>query len=96
VFKTTGNRLELQDLPRFLLDEADQPVSTEIIPSDIANNLVELIRTRRLTLKQVVELFEKTIIQRAAERSPEISKVELAKVLGLPRRTLYHKMDPEE
>jgi transcriptional regulator with PAS, ATPase and Fis domain len=96
VFKSTGDRLELQDLPRFLLEEADQVASKEIIPSDVANNLVALIRNRRLTLKQVVETFEKTLIQRAAQNSPDMSKVELAKALGLPRRTLYYKLDHEE
>ena len=45
--------------------------------------MVELIRSKRLTLKQVVETFEKTLIKQAAKNSPEMTKVELAKVLGL-------------
>ena len=96
VFKSAGDRLELQDLPRSLFEGADAPVSRELIPSDIACNMVELIRSRRLTLRQVVDMFEKTVIQRAAAASPAISKVELAKVLGLPRRTLYYKLDSED
>ncbi|HUO10364.1 MAG TPA: sigma 54-interacting transcriptional regulator [Phycisphaerae bacterium] len=96
VFKSVGNRLELQDLPRFLFEGEDAPVSKEIIPSDVANNIVELIRTQRLSLKQVVDIFEKSVIRRAAETNPDISKVELAKVLGLPRRTLYYKLDSED
>ncbi len=92
VFKEAGNRLELQDLPRSLLEGSDQPVTDEIIPGDVANNIVEMIRDERLTLKQVVGMFEKTVIQRAAQSNPKMSKVELAKILGLPRRTLYHKL----
>ncbi len=96
VFKDAGNRLELQDLPRALLEGTEHAAAKEIIPSDLANNLVELIRSRRLTLKQVVETFEKTLIRRAAKNSPMLSKIALAKELGLPRRTLYYKLDANE
>ncbi len=96
VFKASGDRLELQDLPRTLLEGTEHAPAKEIIPSDIANNLVELIRSRRLTLKQVVETFEKSLIHRASKSSPAISKVELAKVLGMPRRTLYYKLDAKD
>jgi DNA-binding NtrC family response regulator len=77
------------------MEAPDEPKETELIPSAVAENLVALIRGRRLTLKQAVEMFEKTIIQQAARHSPEMTKVELAKVLGLPRRTLYYKLDAE-
>jgi transcriptional regulator with PAS, ATPase and Fis domain len=96
VFKASGTRIELQDLPRHLLESDEVPVqSAEFLPSDVADNLVELIRSKRLTLKQVVETFEKTLIKQAAKNSPEMTKVELARVLGLPRRTLYYKLDEE-
>jgi len=95
VFKSQGDRIELADLPRHLFESPDEPESRELIPTAIADNLVAQIRSRRLTLKEAVELFEKTIIQQAAKHSPEMTKVELAKVLGLPRRTLYYKLDTE-
>jgi len=74
-----------------LIGRPAQP--TEFLPTQVADNLVEMIRSKRLTLKQVVETFEKTLIQQAAKNSPELTKVELAKALGLPRRTLYYKLD---
>jgi len=95
VFKSSGDRLELSDLPRYLFETPDEPRNSELIPTAIADNLVAMIRSRRMTLKQAVELFEKSIIQQAARHSPEMTKVELAKVLGLPRRTLYYKLDAE-
>ncbi len=96
VFKAEGDRLDLSDLPRYLFDAADIKPASEMIPSEIADNLVALIRAKRLTLKQAVEAFEKTLIQQAAKACPEMSKVELAKTLGLPRRTLYYKLDAHD
>jgi len=93
VFKSSGDRFELSDLPKHLFEAADQVQRSEMIPSEVADHLVALIRSRRLTLKQAVETFEKTLINQASKNSPSLSKVELAKVLGLPRRTLYYKMD---
>jgi len=96
VFKSSGTRIELQDLPRHLLESDEKPAaSAEFLPALVADNLVELIRSKRLTLKQVVETFEKTLIKQAAKNSPEMTKVELARVLGLPRRTLYYKLDEQ-
>ena len=96
VFKAAGDRIELSDLPKYLFDAEDIKPLNEMIPCEIADHLVALIRSRRLTLKQAVEMFEKTIIQQAVKASPELTKVELAKVLGLPRRTLYYKLDPHD
>ncbi len=90
VFKQHGQRLELADLPHFLLAQPDEAVPSELIPSTIADNLVTLIRDGRLSLKDAISTFEKTLILRAAENSPELSKSQLAQVLGLPRRTLYY------
>jgi transcriptional regulator with PAS, ATPase and Fis domain len=94
VFKTHGDRLELQDLPRALLESPEErPQGTEVIPTEVANNLVALMKSRRLTLKQVVEAFETTMIQQTAKCHPTMSRVDLAKTLGVARRTLYHKLD---
>jgi transcriptional regulator with PAS, ATPase and Fis domain len=97
VFKASGTRIELQDLPRHLLESDEKPEAkrSEFLPSEVADNLVDLIRSKRLTLKQVVETFEKTLIKQAAKNAPELTKVDLAKVLGLPRRTLYYKLDEQ-
>jgi transcriptional regulator with PAS, ATPase and Fis domain len=96
VFKTSGDRVELADLPRYLFETEEGAPPRELIPSDIAAHLVHLIRDRRMTLRQVVDTFEKTLILQAAKASPQMSKVELAKTLGLPRRTLYYKLDGQE
>lgn len=95
VFKTAGDRIELSDLPRYLLESESAPAPKELIPTDVAAYLVGQIRDRRLTLRQAVDLFERALIAQAARSSPNMSKVELAKVLGLPRRTLYYKLDAE-
>jgi transcriptional regulator with PAS, ATPase and Fis domain len=96
VFKTSGDRLELADLPRYLFEGEEAVAPKELIPTDIAAHLVNLIRDRRMTLRQAVDTFEKTLILQAAKASPQMSKVELAKALGLPRRTLYYKLDGQE
>jgi len=96
VFKAKGDRIELSDLPRYLFEGEDAQPQRELIPTDIADNLVSLIRTKRISLKQAVDTFEKVLINHAAKASPEMTKVQLAKVLGLPRRTLYYKMDLPE
>lgn len=93
VFKISGDRIELSDLPRYLFEGEEPAAPTELIPSDLADNLVKLIRDNRLTFKQAIQAFEKTVISHAARNSPQLSKVELAKSLGLPRRTLYYKLD---
>lgn len=95
VFKSQGDRIELGDLPRQLFEGQETTAPSELISSDLADNLVALIRTHRLTLKQAIQAFEKTVIRQAAKHNPQLSKIELAKSLGLPRRTLYYKMDTE-
>jgi DNA-binding NtrC family response regulator len=62
----------------------------------VADHLVKLIRERRLTLRQAIQAFEQSVISQAAKHNPQMSKVELAKTLGLPRRTLYYKMETEK
>ncbi len=96
VFKQQGNRLELSDLPLFLLAKPEEQIPAELIPSAIADNLVSLIRDGRLSLKDAIGTFEKALILRAAQNSPDLTKGQLAQVLGLPRRTLYYKMDATE
>lgn len=96
VFKTSGDRIELSDLPRYLFESDDAAPPKELIPTDVAAHLVNLIRDRRMTLRQAVDTFEKALILQAAKASPQMSKVELAKALGLPRRTLYYKLDGQE
>ena len=96
VFKTAGDRIELADLPRYLFEPEGSPAGKDLIPNDVAAYLVSLIRDRRMTLRQAVDTFEKTLICQAAKSSPQMSKVELAKALGLPRRTLYYKLDNQE
>jgi transcriptional regulator with PAS, ATPase and Fis domain len=95
VFKTGGDRLELSDLPRYLM-ETDGTAKGEMIPAMMTDQLIGLIRDRRITLKQAMGMFEKTLITRTLEKCPEMSKVELAKALGLPRRTLYYKLDEQQ
>jgi len=93
VFKQHGTRLELSDMPAALLVMPETPAPTELIPTAIANNLVALIRDGRLSLKSAMATFEKTLIQQAAQNSPHLTKSQLAEVLGMPRRTLYYKLD---
>ena len=93
VFKAQGERIELADLPRYLFQGKEMAPASELIPTALADHLVTLIRERRLTLRQAITAFEKSVISQAAKHNPSLSKVQLAKALGLPRRTLYYKMD---
>jgi DNA-binding NtrC family response regulator len=95
IFKAQGERIELSDLPRDLFEGQDPKQPSELIPTVLADHLVKLIQERRLTLKQAIAAFEKSVITQAARHSPHLSKVELAKTLGLPRRTLYYKLEAE-
>ena len=95
VFKSRGDRIELADLPRYLFEGQEPAPPVELIPTVVADNLVALIREGRLTLRQAIQAFEKSVITQAAKHNPQLSKVDLAKSLGLPRRTLYYKLDAD-
>lgn len=93
VFKESGSCVELSDLPKSLLLKADEPVEHDSIPTVVIDHMVNLIRDGRLTLRAAIDAFEKTIIQRALAANPQLTKSQIAQTLGLPRRTLYHKLD---
>lgn len=96
VFKSHGERIELADLPRYMFEGKAMALPAEVLPTALADHLVLLIRDKRLTLRQAIAMFEKKLITQAAQQNPQMSKVQLAKSLGLPRRTLYYKLEAEE
>jgi transcriptional regulator with PAS, ATPase and Fis domain len=93
VFKETGTRLEIDDLPRSVLDRAVVLSPSEMLPTTLVDNMVALIRSGRLSLRSAIDTFEQSIIRRTVESNPHLNKSQIAQALGLPRRTLYHKLD---
>jgi DNA-binding NtrC family response regulator len=91
VFKKAGNRIELSDIPPGLLvQQADYRKEARV--SDSLVSLVDtMVGSGRLTLTRILEEFEGMVLAEALARS-NTNHTQLAKRLGLSRRTLYNKL----
>ena len=91
-FKSSGTSLVLEDIPPSILaregrdDNAQQVVLTELV--DAACQLVD---TGAMTLPQLVTVCEKMVLSNSLKKS-KVTSSDLAKRLGLSRRTLYNKI----
>ena len=93
VLKESGSRLEISDLPEELIAQnASRPERQEtLIPAEVAESLGRMLTNGDIELSQLVETFEKTVISEAMG-SWNSTQSELAKQLGLTRRTFYNKL----
>ncbi|UCD28889.1 MAG: sigma-54-dependent Fis family transcriptional regulator [Planctomycetota bacterium] len=91
VFKKAGNRIELSDIPPGLLIKQTAHNTEGEIPLSLASAVETIIRSGRMTLSQMLEEFEGMILAEALARS-NTNHTQLAKQLGLSRRTLYNKI----
>jgi len=90
-FKTGGRRLELSDLPHELLERrrtASRP--SDHVYSALASAVSWMIRDGRWTLQQMLDEFERMAIREAMDAASG-TYAELARRLGITRRTLYNK-----
>ncbi len=92
VFKTAGNRIELSDIPAELLQRgAAQRTPQPDLNEALASAVVALFRSGRLTLAEMIEEIEKLVLREALSHS-KVNHAQLARQLGLSRRTLYNKL----
>ena len=93
VLKESGTRLEVYDLPAELLSQTAAKPSggNGLIPAEVATSLSKMLAEGKVSLSDVVEGFEKTLISQAMDKS-DGTQSELAQRLGLTRRTFYNKL----
>ena len=89
VFKKSGQRIELTDLPMELIETGlqDQNHATK---AHVSEDLIDALAHGRETLCQVVDAYERALLTRLVER--KIRQNALADRLGITRRTLYNKL----
>ncbi len=94
VLKESGSQLEISDLPEELIAQATaaSPAGQDdLISSQLAAAFGRMLLDGQTNLPQLVEFFEKTLITQAMD-SWTSTYSELAKQLGLTRRTFYNKL----
>jgi len=91
-FKDSGNRIDLSDLPRSVLKARAEPDPHEPdLLTELARAVSDLVRRGRMSLPQMVGRCERLILEQAL-RQPHRTHSELARALGITRRTLYNKL----
>jgi len=91
-FKTSGSRLDLSDLPPAV--HARNPLerhSKSAVLADLADAASEMLSSGAMTLPELVSEYERMVLHCTLQRSSATS-TDLAKRLGLSRRTLYNKI----
>jgi len=93
VLKESGSKLEISDLPEELIAQAAAgPARQEdLISTELAGAFGKMLLDGQASLPQLIEFFEKTLITQAMD-SWTSTYSELAKQLGLTRRTFYNKL----
>jgi transcriptional regulator with PAS, ATPase and Fis domain len=95
VFKRSGNRLEISDIPPGLLERLASNRDEDRVTEALASAVESLMQMGRMTLPEMVDHFEAMVLRHALARST-VSHAELANRLGLSRRTLYNKLDKHD
>jgi two-component system response regulator PilR (NtrC family) len=91
-FKASGSRLELRDLPASLLvrGERERPDKSAAL-ADLVDVASALLDSGAMTLPELVSEYERLVLHCTMQRTSATS-TDLAKRLGLSRRTLYNKI----
>jgi two-component system NtrC family response regulator/two-component system nitrogen regulation response regulator GlnG len=95
VFKRAGTRIELSDIPPDLLRRLSVYRQESRATESLASAVESLMSSGRMTLTDMLYEFEGLVLREALNRS-NTSHTELAKQLGLSRRTLYNKLDKHD
>jgi transcriptional regulator with PAS, ATPase and Fis domain len=90
-FKTAGTRLELTDIPPGLLEQHARSQDESEVVRSLASVVDAMLQSGRMTLAEMLEEFEAMILGEALARSTG-TQTELARRLGLSRRTFYNKL----
>ena len=89
VFKESGRRIELTDLPGELIESGLQRRNPST-KTRVSEDLIDALIHGRKTLCDVVDAYEQAVLTRLVER--KIRQNDLADRLGITRRTLYNKL----
>ncbi len=90
-FKTAGTRVELSDVPPELLKRQAAGRMEANITDSLTSAAVAMIRSGRMTLAEMLDEIEKMVLGDALSHN-SVSHSELARQLGLTRRTFYNKL----
>jgi DNA-binding NtrC family response regulator len=90
-FKQRGSRIELSDVPAHLLHREGARELQPDISETLATQAVSLFRSGRLTLPEMLDEIERLVL-REALGSGGVNHSQLARQLGLSRRTFYNKL----
>lgn len=91
VFKTSGSRIELNDLPRELLDQRQRGEPLPNVSEALAATAVTLFRSGKMTLPDMLDEIERLVLREALSGNSS-NHARLAEQLGLSRRTFYNKL----
>lgn len=94
-FKSGGSTLTLDDLAatHLKLDEnqPDAPRDNAAVLGEMIDAACRLIESSAMTLPQLISVCEELVLRNTLERR-DVTSAELARRLGLSRRTLYNKI----
>lgn len=90
-FKKAGTRLELSDIPPGLLERQATGRTESEVSESVTSAVETMLHSGRMTLGEMLEAFEGIVLREALARSKGTHS-ELARRLGLSRRTFYNKL----
>ncbi len=91
-FKTEGDRITLDDLYAVGAGSSsgDSPSDEGVFVSEVVDNACTMMESGRSTFTELLDECERRLLARAIERSRQ-THTDLARELGVSRRTLYNK-----
>lgn len=89
-FKAAGDRIELSDIPPSLLQPGKSSQELDATEA-LAHAAIAMFREGHLTLHEVLDDIERMILREALHEG-DVNHAELARKLGLSRRTFYNKL----
>ncbi len=89
IFKESGRRIEITDLPREIIRKKMQEVAVEAAVN-IPEEMIDAVAYGPKKLADVVDEYEKYMLSRLIDRG--VNQTTLADSLGITRRTLYNKL----
>ncbi|GMU23167.1 MAG: hypothetical protein AMXMBFR13_32500 [Phycisphaerae bacterium] len=90
-FKKAGDRIELSDIPPGLLERQASRRTENRVKQSLATAAVSLVESGQLSLAKMLETFEALVLREALSRY-QVTHTQLARQLGLSRRTFYNKL----
>ncbi len=89
VFKQHGRQIELIDLPQEFLGQMEE-VNELAVEVHVPDATIDALDRGKWMLNEAIESYEKKLLDRLVTRN--MNQSELARKLGITRRTLYNKL----